>query len=232
MRALVAACAAALLWAAPTCGGLITGNLTVAEGRSTILRVPLEAAGAEYEWRVAGADVVSIAGANRTETYVVLIDLPRGVHPVAFVSYDSRHLEIVSVVSGGGPPDPDPAPPPPPPPPPTPGPTKFGLVNAVRAWAAAHVPPANRPQARALADSFRAVDAAIAAGTLRDAAAILHETREGNGRALGGAREAWMPFFRAMEGELRRHHDSGALRTPADYREAWIEVAVGLEGVR
>jgi hypothetical protein len=99
-------------------------------------------------------------------------------------------------------------------------------------WVADHVAAEHRPKAQVLARSFRATSAAIAAGTLVQPEKILAQTRSMNNEALGSATEAWRAWSVPLEEELVRLNREGLLRVAEDYRLAWEEIAVGLEGVR
>lgn len=209
--------------------GVIEGNRQVGVDKSAILRVPMSAAGTSYSWQVAG-NVAWVSGENKTETFVILLDLAAGKHVVSFVSFD-RQLHEVAVVEAGAPPGPTP----PTPNPPAPLPDgRFQLANSTAIWVASLVPTSARSRATALAASFRANASAIGAGTLLEPERILAETRKSNNLALGSAEmiEAWKPFGSALEKELARLHAAGALRVAGDYKDAWLEIALGLESAR
>lgn len=208
--------------------GVVTGTFEVDVDKSAILRVPIEQAGTDFQWAVADKSLVTIEGQNRNEVYIVLLDLPRGKHVVSFVSFDQRITELVEVSAG----KPGPLPPPGPQPDPDPTPTKFGLVNAVRVWVTSFVDPSSRSSAQALAGSFRGISSAIAAGTIAAPQAILTETKNANNAALGANVRAWEPFGEKLSAEIKRLYLEKKIVTPADFAEAWNEVATGLEAFR
>jgi hypothetical protein len=221
----------AVVAARPRCG-VIEGPRRVGVDKSAVLKVPLEQAGSQYSWRVAG-DVSWVPGENKQDAFCILLDLPAGRHVVSFVSFD-RGVHEVAVIESGESPDPTPPNPPGPPTPPEPAPDdRFGLARDVAGWLA-EIPPPHRAASDRLADSFLAVASAVAAGTLREPASILAETRSGNNRALGSAEaiEAWKPFGRRLEARLSELHKERRLTSADDYRQAWSEIAHGLRGVR
>jgi hypothetical protein len=89
-----------------------------------------------------------------------------------------------------------------------------------------------RTKGRALADSFKNIASAIAAGGLKDARAILKQTKDSNDAALGDQVSAWESFSDALEEKLFTLYQSGSLRSAADFATAWNELAQGLEKVK
>lgn len=227
MSRLVVLCAWILATSATA--GVIEGSRRVGVDKSAILRVPLSASGTSYSWQVAG-NVAWISGENKTETFVILLDLAAGSHVVSFVSFDQQ-LHELAIVEAGTPPGP--TPPTPNPPGPLPD-GRFRLANSAAIWVTTLVPTPARRKASGIAANFAAKASAIGAGTLTDPAKILAETRAGNNAALGDAAsiEAWKPFGTALEKELKRLHDAGELRVAVDYRDAWLEIAQGVESAR
>lgn len=129
-----------------------------------------------------------------------------------------------------------PMPPPPPPPDKVFPDGTFKLSKTTYDLVTKHVQPGVNQQkgSQALATSFRGVAAAIAAGTLKDPAIILKQTTAANQNALkeaGVPLSEWEPCFRVMQDVIYELYSSGALRTSSDYRVAWGEIALGLEGV-
>lgn len=211
--------------------GVIEGSRQVGVDKSAILRVPMTSAGSNYSWQVAG-EVAWVSGENKTETFVILLDLAAGQHIVSFVSFD-RAVHEVAIVEAGSPPGPTPPPPTPNPPAPLPD-GRFKLSNSTAIWVTSLVPMSARSRASSLAASFRANASAIAAGTLAEAEQILAETKKSNNLALGSTEmiAAWKPFGATLEKELARLHAADELRVASDYKDAWLEIALGLEAVK
>lgn len=128
------------------------------------------------------------------------------------------------------PPGPEPNPPAPPEPDLPDG--RFGLARLIYQLARQHVPARQRDAAGALAENYRGISAQIAAGTLTGAAEILAETTAGNRRAVGSNAETWMPFFQQLAIRLRELDETGELKTPEDFQQAWGEIATGLDAIR
>ena len=100
----------------------VSGPVEVQPGKSAVIKVPLEEAGAEYSWRVEPETVQSVTGENKGETFLILLDVDRSVY-VSFVSFDKRkHVTHFVSVKDPSPPSPGPVPPPPGPGPQPPGP--------------------------------------------------------------------------------------------------------------
>lgn len=231
-RVALAACLLIVFLSTRTRCGVIEGPRRVGVDKSAVLKVPLELAGSQYSWQVAG-DAPWVPGENKQDAFCILLDLPAGRHVVSFVSFD-RQVHEVAVIESGESPDPAPPGPPPSPTPPEPAPDdRFGLARQVAGWLA-EVPAPHRSASGRLADSFLSIASAVAAGTLREPASILAETRASNNRALGSAEaiEAWKPFGRRIETRLSELHKDRRLSTADDYRQAWSEIAHGLRGGR
>lgn len=212
----------------------VTGPQTVERGRSAVIKVPIDAAGAAYSWKVEPASTQSVSGENKAETFLILLDVEEPVF-VSFVSFDKQtHDTHFISVSGPSPPGPGPVPPPPvPPTPPAPLPDgKYGLANAALTWVVTFVPAEHREKSKPLADQFRAVASMIAAGALKEAQPILTEIRTRNNQVLGGSVEAWKPWGKQLSTMLERLDNEKKLIPPEDYRIAFEEVAAGLEAVK
>lgn len=140
----------------------------------------------------------------------------------------TTHTLQVSSAGPSPPPEPEPGPGPLP----TPLPDgKYCLAAFARDSASTLValPPARlRQTAESLANSFASIASAIAAGTLRDASAILTATREANNAALGDDREAWQSWGAGLAKKLQELHEAKRLATANDYKDAWTEIATGL----
>lgn len=129
---------------------------------------------------------------------------------------------VVSKVTLGGS-----APVPPPGPGPTPAPLS-AIAEAARA-AATSAPAAQRT---AVADSFDGIASRIAAGTIKEAAAIIEATRTANQTAVGEAKDAWLPFFEAIRTILNNEASAGRLATPAAHQAAWEQIAIGVRAAK
>jgi hypothetical protein len=89
--------------------------------------------------------------------------------------------------------------------------------------------------AAAMGTSFRGIQAAIVAGTLKSVPEILKVTRESNNAAL---KEAGLnprdfdTFGTMLQEKLFATHESGKLSKVADYAVAWGEISEGLSKVK
>lgn len=139
-----------------------------------------------------------------------------------------RFIEIEGAV--------DPVPPPPGPRPlPLPD-GKFGLANSTAAWVVSQVKVESRSKAKALADSFRQMVKTIAssqaAGVAWDREAILDATTKQNSEALGDQRDSWLEWATSLQVRLDQLYAAGSLKSADDYKQAFTEIAVGLESVK
>jgi len=206
----------------------LVGPEKVTAGKSAIVRMDRSLAGNEYDWQVQPSGVNWISGENRQETFVILLDLDPGRYFVSFSSFDKKsHATHVVEVDPFSPPDPAPVPPVPPGPAPLPD-GKYRLAAQTLEWLST-VPAEKRPLAKQLANSFRGIVSAIAAGSLTKPADVLAQTRSSNNAALGDAADLWKPFGAKLQLALETLDREGTLRTIDDYRAAWEEIAVGLE---
>jgi hypothetical protein len=138
---------------------------------------------------------------------------------------------VVEIENPSPPPGPNPGPDPNPAPVPD---GKLGLAKLALDWATTQValPPALlRQTAQSLAGSFESIASAIAAGTLRDPAEILAQTRQQNNQVLGEQQAPWRPWGAKLAEKLDELHRAGRLPSPADYADAWREIATGLRAV-
>lgn len=104
----------------------------------------------------------------------------------------------------------------------------FGYNSAVSAVK----PGAGRGEsARALANSFRSVAAAIRAGTIKTDKEVLEKTHQMNNEALGKAVADWEEFSELLQEKLFELYKSGKLKTLTEYADAWTELASGLDKV-
>jgi hypothetical protein len=106
--------------------------------------------------------------------------------------------------------------------------TTYGMSNSVPATKRA-------AGAKVLATSFRGIASSISAGALKDPQDILKKTTASNLAALtnaGLSRADWEPFFKLMMEAVYGFYEAGSLATPADFSTAWLEIAVGLEGMK
>lgn len=87
----------------------------------------------------------------------------------------------------------------------------------------------HRALAHQLAENYRGIAARIAAGTLTAATEILSETTLENRRLLGEGTAAWMPLFEKLAIRMREIDQAKQLATPEDFRQAWLEIAMGFE---
>lgn len=138
------------------------------------------------------------------------------------IDWDARQRSkttwIVEIEGG----NPDPVPPP------TPTPTRFGLEK-VSKEAMASVPPGeSRTLAGALADNFRGVAAACAAGGIQDVDSALAEIKRLNRATLGESVRDWEQWLLVVGKQFDQLQNDGKITTVKDYGEALSEVALGL----
>ncbi len=204
----------------------LTGPDSVAVGKSAIVKLPLADAGKDFSWQVLPPGINWISGENRTDTYVVILDLDKPAF-VSFASFDNKQHAVKAIsVDGSTPPGPGPEPLPPGPAPLPDG--KYKLAAQARDWMST-VPADHRAKAKDLANSFRGVASAIAAGTMKRPEDVLAATKASNNEALGGSMEAWKPWGAKLQAALEKADADGTLRTIDDYKVAWNEIATGLE---
>jgi len=132
-----------------------------------------------------------------------------------------------------GDPGPPPNPVPPNPDPPLP-PGKYGLATFARDNAAGVALDATNKKSTALslANSFESIASTIAAGALKDAAAIITATQSNNAAALGAYRPSWQPWGEQLRQKLNTLSESRQLVSTEDYATAWREIATGLRAVK
>lgn len=221
----------ALAWPASAIDVKIDGPAVAAPGDLVILR--LVAPGAtNYKW--------VLANSNKT-----FLPVDGGAN-VVFASGEQKEFLFVGSASDAtslgsvihkikiGQPEPEPLPNPPgPTPPPTPLPDGKFKLAAFAFNEAGKVQSANKSAAaKNLANSFRGIASAIAAGALSKPEEILAKTLTGNQTALGGDRSAWSAWGVSLSKNLELLNADGRLRLPADYQTAWDEIATGLEAVK
>lgn len=204
----------------------MVGPDSVDIGKSAIIKVPLSEAGKDYSWQILPEDVNWTSGENRNETFAILLDLEKDAF-ASFTSFDGKQHAVKLIrVNGTIPPGPDPSPNPPAPVPLPDG--KYKLAAQSRDWVAL-VAPEHRGKAKDLANSFRGMAAAIAAGTVKKAEDILAQTKASNNAALGSSVDAWKPFGAKLQAALEEIDGKGNLIPPDDYKTAFNEIATGLE---
>lgn len=207
----------------------IDGPATAAPGDLVILSAVSEGA-KHYAWTLANSDKTFLPTDGGTKA--VFASGKSGRYIFVLSASDAVGLAQTKHVLTIGEPEPEPLPPGPTPPP-TPLPDGKFKLAAFAFNEAGKVTSSNRPAAaKNLANSFRGIASAIAAGALNKPEEILAKTLTGNQTALGGDRAAWSAFGVSLSAELEKLHTSGTLRLPADYQTAWDEVATGLEAVK
>lgn len=142
-----------------------------------------------------------------------------GEYAVIYLPPGDAQPEPITVILGGKAPTPPPGP--------TPAPLS-AIAEAVRV-AATSAPAAQR---EAVAASFDGVSAQIAAGTLKDAAAIIAATREANQKAVGDAKESWLPFFEVVRKLLNDEASAGRLATPEAHQATWDQISIGVRAAK
>ncbi len=109
-----------------------------------------------------------------------------------------------------------------------------GLARRVTELAEDETPVDGRQAtAQNLANSYRAIEDQIAVGVFANAEQIFEDTRSSNRAALGDQIEAWRPFMDGLARELEALFptDQLELTDRAAVRQAWGEIALGLEAV-
>jgi hypothetical protein len=209
--------------AEPTVEAMTEGTLTtspekVESGQSVVIELNEASA---CVWQVQPSGTRWISGRREQGSFVALLDLSPGRYFVSCVCFEKKRHETVAIDVGPGAPLP-----------PDPAPGRFGLTKEVMEWVTSSVSTEDRSMSGELAKSFRTIQSAMAAGTLKQPAEILRETLQSNNRALGSRVEGWRGWGSRLESRLSQLHAESKLRTVEDYREAWGEIAAGLERVR
>jgi len=221
-----------LLLALPGIDVKIDGPATAAPGDLVILQAVSEGA-KHYAWTLANSDKTFLPTDGGTKA--VFASGKAGKYIFVLSASDAVGLAQTKHELTIGEPEPEPLPPVPPGPTPPPTPLPDGKFKlAIFAFTeAGKVQSANKPAAaKNLANSFRGIASAIAAGALSKPEEILAKTLSGNQTALGGDRAAWSAFGVSLSTELEKLNTAGTLRLPADYQAAWDEIATGLEAVK
>lgn len=169
-----------------------------------------------------------------THLYVV-----PGAGPKTVERFATKTIEYSAViVIGDSPTPPGPTPPGPAPTPPSPDlpDGKFKLAKAAYDMAYTKAPVLNRAKAAAaLETSFRGVASAIAAGTKSKPEEVLKDTQASNRTALTNAGvdpDTWKPFFTELQNVTFSLHETGGLNAVDDFKDAWNEIADGLNAVK
>lgn len=212
----------------------IVGPTGAAPGDLVVLTAS-ESAGKSYAWTCVPAtnNMLVVDGGERfilssaaEKTYVIVLAVADADGSVAVTQH------TVAIGTAPPSPGPEPGPPSPGPGPPTPTPLPE-LGEKARQWKSLVTDPAKGATAKSLAGSFRSIAAAIAAGVLTRPEDIVRATLESNYVALGGkgsaTHAAWQPFFSALNLELNTRSQAGMLKTPESHRQAWVDLAAGLE---
>lgn len=206
------------------------GDLVVLDGS--------ESAAEDFAWVLANADksFLPVEGGKKCVFASGEPGLYLFVLAVSSQGKVSTALHRLEITERGGP---SPSPGPNPGPTPGPGPDlpsgRFGLARFAFDAAMREVAvdaKSRRDQGIKLAESLRSIAASIAAGALTDAEAILEQTRAANNAALGVDAAGWSGWARSTAEKLETLDAESRLPTPADYAEAWRELATGLEALR
>lgn len=156
---------------------------------------------------------------------LILSPKSEGVHRIIVWTVGEREYGTLIIDATGGV---APIPPTPKPPTPTPIPDgKFGLIKVSRDGLAG-VAVDKRGQAIALAGVQRSHASAIAAGAFPSAAKILEGWRTANNGVVNGT--DWASWGTLVSARLQKLYTDGLLKTNADWKEAFDEVATGLDG--
>lgn len=206
----------------------LAGPDTVVPGKSAIIKIPKDVAGTNYSWLVQPKTVNWINGENQKEVFAILLDLDNGQYFISFANPTSHGVKTLTAGDLPAPPDPKPGPVNPDLPA---GP--LGLIKSSYEWTSV-VDAKFIAQAKPLASSFRATAAQIAAGTLTKPADILAASKTSNNTALGSpdAINAWKPWAVKLQEALTKLNTDKKLNTSEDYKEAFNEIAQGLEAVK
>lgn len=154
---------------------------------------------------------------------------------VKISTYVNRLESLVKVI--GDVPNPEP-PGPLPPDPDTPifPDGRYKLSKAVYDSALKYIPETNRQKgATASANAYKSVSAAIAAGTVKTITEALQEVRklnDSNLNAVGISAGTWNAFGVTLQTVLYDLYDKNQIVTVSDMRDAFLEIAAGLEKVK
>ena len=108
------------------------------------------------------------------------------------------------------------------------GPPDLPTTDDLSAWVpfwmwAAQLP---KEECDLLAASFEGI--AARAHELTEPEDWLKLTAETNREVLGDRLQAWIPILKKIGAALRKRAESGAMSTPEEHAEAWLEIAEGL----
>lgn len=87
-----------------------------------------------------------------------------------------------------------------------------------------------RADAEILAKSFMEIAIKIDKSELSDATNILNMTKDRNNTVLT-RRNEWQPWFTKMSEYLEQAYKNGEIRTPAQFSQAWKQIAIGLSTI-
>jgi hypothetical protein len=119
-------------------------------------------------------------------------------------------------------------------PPPGPGPGPLppnpgGFVGKVMEFTVPVSSANKKIEAAAIAAGFDSTVAQIKAGTLTNADQIIAAQKTANQNALGANMSAWIPFFTALQGEMKAQAQSGLLVTSDQHATLWAQISEGLK---
>jgi hypothetical protein len=135
---------------------------------------------------------------------------------------DLKYLVIKVTSDGTVPPGPGPGPGPLPP---NPG----GFVGKVMEFTVPVSSANKKLEAAAIAAGFDSTVAQIKQGTLTSADQIIAAQKTANQTAVGTNMSAWIPFFTALQGEMKSQAQSGLLVTADQHAALWIQISEGLK---
>ena len=212
----------------------IVGPSSVKLDQSAIFKVPLEFAGAEYDWTVEPPVDNSVDGSNRKETFFVLQNVTKPVYFISFVSWDKKvsTLHRLTVIGGTDDVSPDG--------PPVDDPTKddrFGMAKVVRDLVA-KVPAASRAKLNGVSKMYRDLQTSIAGGKdwgaptdqfndfkLQMIGKFLREQNKFDG-------DEWTPVKEGVNQSIAKLYSGGQLKTLGDFGDCIGGVALGWEQMK
>lgn len=222
----------ALAFASPAWAAAINGPTSVPQGRLVRLSLTDAADVKSAVWR---AFPVGECDLERTSATSCVLTGKPGRYEIWCVwnATDGTLGDAVHVVtiegSAPGPSPPGPNPPGPTPPvPPTPVVDRWGLIKIARETA-----PSNAGEKAKLRANYSAVASQLAAGGFSGVPAARDKLRELNRAAVGNPAvdgHPWNKFAFATAGRMDEEVNAGRLQvTPADYSQAYGDIARGLE---
>ena len=107
--------------------------------------------------------------------------------------------------------------------------SRYGLEKLVREWLK-NVPAESAKDAKRLSLAYATTIVQLEKGRIQSVEELQNHQRETNKILLGDSSTAWIPWGTALGTELQRLKTAGSLETLDDHKQAWMEIARGLNG--